>query len=227
MNKTLIFFLLSYFLFPSICFADKIQGHACYTYGDNESLVQAEQTVKMLAIRNAIESNTILIESTSQISNFQLTSDLIKSVAAGQVKELKITKFPQSGRTLCCMIEGVVDPVEMRDAIRDYLTGEKENVRLTDNGWIRILAHNVSEQPYEEYYARRRKFSPSEIIPEHLKGKKIRRLYIKVLFLKPAKSTQEEILFEKTALGKISCCPRRRISAFERNQNQARTKVCV
>lgn len=121
MKKLAILFLIIYLFPPSICLADKIQGHACYTYGDNESLVQAEHTAKMLAIRNAIESNTIFIESTSQITDFQLTQDLIKSVSVAQVQEVKVLKRIESGRTLCYTVEGFVNPQEMQTAIRDYL----------------------------------------------------------------------------------------------------------
>jgi hypothetical protein len=65
---------------PSIIWgADKIQGSACYSYGDNESLVQAEQMTKTLAIRNAIESYSTFIESTTQITDFQLSNDLINT----------------------------------------------------------------------------------------------------------------------------------------------------
>lgn len=39
------------FLFPSLSWcADKIKGNACYTYGDNESLIQGDQMAKITMV---------------------------------------------------------------------------------------------------------------------------------------------------------------------------------
>jgi hypothetical protein len=121
--------------------ADKISGSACYTYGDNESLVQAEQMTKTLAIRNAIESYSTFIESTTQIKDLQLSSDLINTVSAGQVKGVKVLKRLESGRKLCYTVEGFVEPNELRSVIKDYLIGKDKSsdVQLQDNGYIRII----------------------------------------------------------------------------------------
>jgi hypothetical protein len=192
MNKPMAFFLIIYLLLPSICFADKIQGHACYTYGDNESLVQAEHTAKMLAIRNAIESNTIFIESTSQITNFQLTQDLLQSVSVGQVQGVKVLKRIESGRTLCYTVEGFVNPQEMQTAIKDYLSKKSSDVQLQDNGWVRIVSEFVEEESYEEFYKRQ-----SVPISKLEKGRKIRRLNVKIQFLKACQATTRELKFSE------------------------------
>jgi hypothetical protein len=187
MKKRPILFLVALFLFPSTCLAEKIQGHACYTYGDNESLVQAEHTAKMLAIRNAIESCTIFIESTSKITDFQLTSDLIKAVSAGQVKGVKELKRLQSGRTICYTIEGFVDPNEMHTAINNFLEGKSEDVRLQENGWIRIISHFVQKETHEEF--NKRILGDSYKTPEWEKNLLIRMLRVKIQFLKPCTAT--------------------------------------
>ena len=58
----------------SNCYADEIiKGHYCYTYGDNESLKEAKEITRTLAIRNAIESYRVFITSASTVNNFQLT----------------------------------------------------------------------------------------------------------------------------------------------------------
>lgn len=60
----------------SNCYADEIiKGHYCYTHGDNESLKEARETTRVLAIRNAIESYRVFITSASRVANFQLTND--------------------------------------------------------------------------------------------------------------------------------------------------------
>ena len=119
--------------------ADKISGSACYTYGDNESLVQAEQTTKTLAIRNAVESYSLFVEATTQVTDFQLSADLINTVTAGQVKNVKVLKHLQSGRKLCYTVEGFVEASELKIAIAKYLESQINAVQLQDNGYIKLI----------------------------------------------------------------------------------------
>jgi hypothetical protein len=134
--------------------ADKISGNACYTYGDNESLIQAEQMAKTLAIRNAIESYSTFIESTTKVKDLQITSDLINTVSIGQVKKVKVLKRLESGRKLCYTMVGFVEPKELKAEINEYLSGKKNisEVILQENGWIKIADHFVAELTPEEFY---------------------------------------------------------------------------
>jgi hypothetical protein len=93
-KKYLIFqIFLFLILFPLLVWsADKIQGSACYTYGDNESLIQAEQMTKTLAIRNAIEAYSIFIKSTTQVNDYQRSSDLTNMISSRHVKGIKVLK---------------------------------------------------------------------------------------------------------------------------------------
>lgn len=182
--------------------ADKISGSACYTYGDNESLVQAEQMTKTLAIRNAIESYSTFIESTTKITDFQLSTDLINTISTGQVKAVKVLKRLESGRKLCYTIEGFVEPKELRAEIKEYLSGKNKisDVRLQENGWIRIVDHFVENLTPEEFYGvsaddpkvkMRKDMVTQGMINEDI----YRRLHIKIEFLKPcvADTRREEI----------------------------------
>lgn len=172
--------------------ADKISGSACYTYGDNESLVQAEQMTKTLAIRNAIESYSTFIESTTQISDLQLSSDLINTVSAGQVKRIKILKRLQSGRKLCYTIEGFVEPNNLKTAIREYLSGKHRIAtgRVKENEWIKIVNHFVWELTPEQFY----KVGPDTPLAKMNKGKIFRKLWVQIEFLKPCTAST---LFQK------------------------------
>jgi len=171
--------------------ADKISGNACYTYGDNESLIQAEQMAKTLAIRNAVESYSLFVESTTQVTDFQLSTDLINTISTGQVKAVKVLKRLESGRKLCYTIEGFVEPKELRAEINEYLSGKKNisDVRLQENGWIKIVDHFVANLTSEEFYG---------VSADHPLAKIqgiFRKLYIKIEFLKPcvANTIREEI----------------------------------
>ena len=161
--------------------ADKISGNACYTCGDNESLVQAEQMTKTLAIRNAIESYSTFIESTTKITDFQLSTDLINTISTGQVKGVKVLKRLESGRKLCYTVEGYVEPFEMQNAIKKYLSGQKkgDDARVQENGWIRIIDHFVENLTPEEFY----KVGPDH--PLAKMDKAFKKLWVQIEFLKP------------------------------------------
>jgi hypothetical protein len=184
MKKLIVIFLI----LPSFAWsADKIQGNACYTYGDSESLVQGEQFAKTLAIRNAIESYSVFIESTTSIQDLQLSSDLIKTISAAQVRNLKVLKRLASGHKLCFTVEGVVEPIEIQQAIKKFMSAKNENanVRVQDNGWLKIVdiaEEGMTEEKFNKLSAKLKKQVRKE-------DSTPRRLYIKYQFLKPCIAT--------------------------------------
>ncbi len=97
--------------------AELIRGTYTYTYGDRESLVDARQTCKELAVRDAVESYYLFLESVSTVENSVLRQDLIRSVAAGYVRNLRVTDQKEEGRTLTCTVEGEVNPEEVSGLI--------------------------------------------------------------------------------------------------------------
>lgn len=196
---TFFHFWITLILFANSAWcADKITGNACYTYGDNESLVQAEQMTKTLAIRNAIESYSTFIESTTQIKDFQLSNDLINTVSARQVKRVKVLKRLESGRKLCYTVEGFVEPAEMQNAIKNYLSGQKkgDDARVQENGWIKIVNHFINEESWEAFH-KRLSLPMSTSTPKSLKEHISKTLYVKIQFLKPCKArTLSELVNE-------------------------------
>jgi hypothetical protein len=94
-----------------------IRGTYSYTYGDKESLVDGRQTCKELAVRDAVESYYLFLESASTVENSVLKQDIVRSVAAGSVRNLRVIDQKEEGRTLTCTVEGEVDPDEVRNRI--------------------------------------------------------------------------------------------------------------
>jgi hypothetical protein len=192
MIKKFLFFQIwiSIILFANAAWgADKISGNACYTYGDNESLVQAEQMTKTLAIRNAVESYSLFVESTTQVTDFQLSVDLINTVSTGQVKAVKILKRLESGRKLCYTIEGFVEPQDLKIAIKDYLKDKQKstNVRLQENEWIKIVSSFVEEITPEKFYKGDKDMLAihKTVVKSGDSRENFRKLYVKLQFLKP------------------------------------------
>lgn len=198
-----------FLLLPTFAWcADQIQGNACYTYGDNESLVQGDQMARTLAIRNALESYSVFIASTTQVKDLQLSSDLISSVSAGVVKEVKVLKRLESGRKICYTIQGFVNPDEVKTAIKEYLEDKNSDVRVKDNGWLRIIDEFLLKKTPEEFFegelneAKKEKDAKSierweKGIREKTEAGKIYRfVYVKIEFLKPCKATMLEVKYD-------------------------------
>jgi len=91
----------------------EVVGEESYTYGDKESLLEAKEIARKLAIRRAIESYKVFVDSTSTISDFQVVSDLIQTIAAGHLHDLKVEQTEQ-GRTLHVKVRAYIVPSEIK-----------------------------------------------------------------------------------------------------------------
>jgi hypothetical protein len=142
MKKILLLVIFVLFL-PSIGFADEIiKGHYCYTYGDNESLKEARELTRTLAIRDAIESYRVFVESTSTVKNFKLTNDLIQMITSGYLKNVKVLKHTEKGRTICETIQASISPKAVENIIKREVrkrTKKVEALGLDNNGYLKIL----------------------------------------------------------------------------------------
>lgn len=96
---------------------DVIRGTYSYTYGDGESLVEAKQTCKELAIKDAIESYYLFVESSTQVENSIMKEDMITSLAAGYLKNLKVTEQKEEGRTITTTVEAEVNAEDVKQLV--------------------------------------------------------------------------------------------------------------
>ncbi len=131
---------------PSFALADEvIEGHYCYTYGDNESLIQARGITRSLAIRDAIESYSVFIQSVTKVKDFKLTDDLIKTISAGHLKEIKVLEHSENNRTICDTIQASINSKEFEHFIGGYLidgkTKETDELYLFTLDLIKSLKH--------------------------------------------------------------------------------------
>ena len=130
-------------LFPIICLAnDTITGRYCYTYGDKESLMEAKELTHTLAIRNAIESYRVYIESTGTVKNFILTNDIIQIISSGYLKDIKVIDYKEQGRTICETIQANVSSQEIEKIIRQRIQNTIERIEETgidNNGYLKII----------------------------------------------------------------------------------------
>jgi hypothetical protein len=110
------------------CGQDVVRGTYSYTYGDKESLVDAKQTCKNLAVKDAIESYYLYVESATQVENAVVKNDIIQSLAAGCLKNLKITDQKEEGRTLTMTVEAEVNPDEVKQLVENRRSAYAEKI---------------------------------------------------------------------------------------------------
>jgi len=100
--------------------AETIKGHACYHYSDNESLNDAMDIALSMAKREALESYSVFVESTSIVENNVLKNDLIANLAAAMFMNLKIIEKIDDiqKRKICRTIQVEIEPVEVKKEIK-------------------------------------------------------------------------------------------------------------
>ena len=99
--------------------AETIKGHACYHYSDNESLNDARDIALSMAKREALESYSVFVESTSTVENFVLKNDLIASLTAAVLKNLKVIGKSEDTkkRKVCRTIQAKIEPLDVKSQI--------------------------------------------------------------------------------------------------------------
>jgi len=106
---------------------DTIQGTYVYTYGDNESLVEARQTCKDLAVRDAIESYYVFVESSTVVENATLKEDIISTISAGYLKNLTVVDQTEEGRTISTTVEAEIDPEQVQALVQKMANASLDN----------------------------------------------------------------------------------------------------
>jgi hypothetical protein len=119
-----------------------IKGRYCYTYGDSESLREAKALTRTLALRDAIESYRVFVESVGTVQNFNLTNDLVQVISSGYLKNIQVLESKIEGRTICETIQASVSPEEIGDFVKKMVkkrAQEVETLGVDNNGCLKIL----------------------------------------------------------------------------------------
>lgn len=141
MKKVLLF--LS-FLFAFEAFAqDTITGTYSYTYGDSESLVEARQLCKDLALRDALESYSIYVESSTTVENYEVKEDILHTIACGYLTNIEVLEQAEEGRTITTTVQATVQPEEVKSEIEKKIQQNTENADQKD-----VSAEDQETRPY-------------------------------------------------------------------------------
>jgi len=123
-----------------------ISGEYCYTYGDNESLVEAKKKARELAIRDAIESNEIYLESIKVLKNLLLEVDVVKTISSGVIKAIKVVNKSIEGKTICYKIKAKINPQDVERIIKEKL--KRYNKSTQENQPIIVHIYQFGDMNY-------------------------------------------------------------------------------
>ena len=126
--------------------AETIRGKACYSFSDNESIAAARDIVFSMAKRDALEGYSVFVESSSTVENFALKNDLIASITAGFLKNIKVVNQSEDlrKREVCKSITAEVDEIAIKQNIVakvNIFRRERMNfpTGLPENRYIKVL----------------------------------------------------------------------------------------
>jgi len=163
--------IVAIFSIAPLLFADEdiIVGYYCYTYADNETLIQARKTARNMAVRNALESYGFFVSATSELEDFQVTNDLIQDMVTIYLKDIQVVEHTEKGRTICHGIEATVTPENIENAIEREV---RRRTQLRQEKEVAPPIESESKPPSQGYVKIKvpeRTVVPVKLI-QHLKG---------------------------------------------------------
>ena len=142
---TLKLLILGSLLASQMAAAEVVTGKACYRYSDNESLTAAREIALSMAKRDALEGNSVFVESTSNVENMTLKNDLIANLTTGYLKNLKVLEETEDFglREICRTVQAEVEPVEVKQQItariRQFTDLNKDRTGLPKGKFLRVV----------------------------------------------------------------------------------------
>ena len=97
---------------------ETVRGTGCYSYGDNETPAQAKRAAMTIAQEQAVRSHRVFVESTSTVRKFQLEDDLIQTVSAGMLEQIRVENEEKKGQEICLTVTAKLSPVSFEDLIK-------------------------------------------------------------------------------------------------------------
>lgn len=174
--------LLVGFLLPCAAVAEEnklieVIGEYQYTYGDRESLLEAKHIAYTMAIRRAVESYQIFVEATSKVKDHRVLNDLVQTLSSGYLKDIKVIKEFERGRTVYCKVQAYVAPSVIKTVIEREMSRaqSKEAPGMLENEQLKILS--VKEERDQFCYGKegrwvrilfkaKRNYTPTKIIAD-------------------------------------------------------------
>jgi hypothetical protein len=120
----------------------EIVGDYRYFYHDPVSSAEARNIAYTEAVRLAIDSSRIFIDTTRSVMDPQLLNHLKQVIASGYLKDLQVLEESEKGRTVRVKVRATINPQEIKTVLeREINRGQgKEPPGLDQNRALKILS---------------------------------------------------------------------------------------
>jgi hypothetical protein len=104
---------------------EEVTGTGCYRYGDNETPALAKSAARTLAQEEAVRSHRVFVQASSTVKNFELEQDLVHTVSAGLLKDVKIEREEKKDQEICISIKGKISIASTADLIQQQVNAKQ------------------------------------------------------------------------------------------------------
>lgn len=128
--------LIALLLTPVVVFStglEMVSGKGCYQYGDNDTPSKARKIALDMAKRSAIENSRAFVSSLSVVKDFALEKDVISSISAGYLYDLKVVKEERHNRNICVSIKAFVKPHQVAKEIENKLRAQELGLNTSNH----------------------------------------------------------------------------------------------
>ena len=102
-----------------------VRASHCYRYGDDETFNKARETAINIALKQAIRSHRVFIESSTRIKNFQLDDDIIATTSVAMLKSTTVEKEERKPQEVCVTVTASLNTNSAEDLIRQRLAAKE------------------------------------------------------------------------------------------------------
>ena len=110
---------------------EKVEGHACYAYGDDETPALAKKKAMARAREQAVSGYQVFVQSSSKVKDFQLQEDLIHTMSAGMLHHVRVEKEEKEGQEICITISAGIEAQSVEKEIDRRLEQRAIKAELT------------------------------------------------------------------------------------------------
>jgi uncharacterized protein DUF4384 len=104
---------------------ETVRASHCYRYGDDETFTKARETAINIALKQAIRSHRVFIESSSRIKNFQLDDDIIATTSVAMLKGTTVEQEERKPQEVCVTVTASLNPDSTEELIRQRLAAKE------------------------------------------------------------------------------------------------------
>lgn len=104
---------------------ETVRASHCYRYGDDEAFNKARETAINIALKQAIRSHRVFIESSTRIKNFQLDDDIIATTSVAMLKNTTVENEERKPQEICVTVTASLNTNSAEELIRQRLAAKE------------------------------------------------------------------------------------------------------